>query len=308
MPYDCIVLAKQVPDTKNITGQAMKDDGTVNRAALPAIFNPEDLNALEMALSIRDRFGGKVTVITMGPPSACEVLRDSLYRGADDVVLLTDRRFAAADTLATSYALACAVKKIGKYDMIICGSQAIDGDTAQVGPQTAEKLGLNQVTYVQNIREIADGAITLERSVGGGYEVVKTRLPLLMTVTGTCNEPRPERAKRLLEYRRHTCAAEIASRVAREMTTYGNPPPRDKVNEEAAPLIEAAEQTNRMLNVLDADGVEADADMIGGSGSPTKVKKIESVVLAGGELVKIEPVEEDVRKLVKELVKEHILA
>ena len=307
MPYDCIVLAKQVPDTKNITGQAMKEDGTVNRAALPAIFNPEDLNALEMALSIRAQHGGKVTVITMGPPSACEILRDSLYRGADEVVLLTDRRFAAADTLATSYALSCAVRKVGNFDMIICGSQAIDGDTAQVGPQTAEKLGVNQVTYVESIVELKDGSITLERSIGGGFEVVRAQLPLLMTVTGTCNEPRPERAKRLLQYRHHTCPAEIGMKVSREMTVDGNPPSKDDVAAKAGPMIEAAEKAGRMLTVWDADTVEAEASMIGGSGSPTKVKKIESVVLAGADLVKVDPTEEELRKLVKELVKEHIL-
>src|SRR5512147_1844105 len=135
--YDCVVCVKQVPDTGNIAGDAMKEDGTVNRAALPAIFNPEDLNALEAALEIRDRFGGTVTAITMGPPAACEVLRECLYRGADRAILLTDRRAAASDTLATSYILSRAVKTIGKYDFVFCGRQAIDGDTAQVGPQSA---------------------------------------------------------------------------------------------------------------------------------------------------------------------------
>src|SRR5512135_1549710 len=146
-----VVLVKQVPDTQNVTGEAMKEDGTVNRAALPAVFNPEDLNALEEALRLKDRFGARVSVITMGPPAAVEVLRESLYRGADEVVLLTDRAFAGADTLATSYALALAVKKLGDVDLVLCGRQAIDGDTAQVGPQTAEKLGLPQVTGVIRI-------------------------------------------------------------------------------------------------------------------------------------------------------------
>ena len=197
MPYNCIVLAKQVPDTKNVTGEAMREDGTVNRAALPAIFNPEDLNALEAALDIRDRFGGTVTVITMGPPAAVELLRESLYRGVDDVILLTDRRFAAADTLATSYALSCAVKKLGNYDLILCGRQAIDGDTAQVGPQAAEKLGINQVTYVESIRNIDGDTIEIERGIEGGVEVVRGKLPLLLTVTDTANRPRPYQAKKL---------------------------------------------------------------------------------------------------------------
>ena len=153
MGYNCVVLVKQVPDTKRITGQAMNDDGTVNRGALAAIFNPEDLNALELALEIRDKFGGKVTVMTMGLPAASEVLREALYRGADEAVLITDRRCAASDTLATSYILSCAVKKLD-YDIVLCGRQAIDGDTAQVGPQLAEKLGITQVTYVEEVQEL----------------------------------------------------------------------------------------------------------------------------------------------------------
>ena len=140
MSYTIIVFVKQVPDTQNISGDAMKPDGTVNRQALPAIFNPEDLNALELALQLKDRYGAKVVAATMGPPNAAEVLRDALCRGADEAVLLTDRAFAGADTLATSYALTCCAKAIGNFDLILCGRQAIDGDTAQVGPQIAEKL------------------------------------------------------------------------------------------------------------------------------------------------------------------------
>jgi electron transfer flavoprotein beta subunit len=149
--YNSIVLVKQVPDTKNITGEVMKGDGTMNRSALPAVFNPEDLNALEMALQVREQYGGRVTVLTMGPPQAAEVLREALYRGADQVILLSDRRFAGADTLATSYTLTCAIRKLGNYDLIFCGRQAIDGDTAQVGPQTAEKLGIPQITYAETV-------------------------------------------------------------------------------------------------------------------------------------------------------------
>ncbi len=307
MPYDCIVLAKQVPDTKNVTGEAMRDDGTVNRAALPAIFNPEDINALEAALEIRDRFGGTVTVITMGPPSACEILRESLYRGVDDVILLTDRRFAGADTLATSYALSCAVKKVGRFDLILCGRQAIDGDTAQVGPQTAEKLGINQVTYVERIIEIKDGAIELERGIDGGTEVVRAPLPMLLTVTDTANESRPGSARRILQYRFHTCGPELTGRAARELKAKGETPSRESVAALAAQLKSEAEKANRILTVWDADAIGADADTIGGNGSPTKVKKIESVVLTGADLVKFEPTEEDCAALIKELVSDHII-
>ena len=144
MALKIVVLAKQVPDTRNVGKDAMTAEGTVNRAALPAIFNPEDLNALEQALRLKEQHpGSTVGVLTMGPPRAGEIIRQGLYRGADTGWLLTDRLFAGADTLATSYALATAIKKIGDVDIVIGGRQAIDGDTAQVGPQVAQKLGLN---------------------------------------------------------------------------------------------------------------------------------------------------------------------
>ena len=153
--FKIIVLAKQVPDTRNVGKDAMKADGTVNRAALPAIFNPEDLNALEQALRIKDKFpGSTITLLTMGPGRAAEIIREGLFRGADDGILLTDRAFAGSDTLATSYAIAQTLKKYGKFDIIVAGRQAIDGDTAQVGPQVAEKLGIPQVTYAEEIQSI----------------------------------------------------------------------------------------------------------------------------------------------------------
>ena len=194
--YNSIVLVKQVPDTKNITGEVMKDDGTMNRSALPAVFNPEDLNALEMALQVRDRYGGKITVMTMGPPQAAEVLRGALHRGADEVILLSDRKFAGADTLATSYALTCAVEKLGDYDLVFCGRQAIDGDTAQVGPQTAEKLGIPQITYAETIVSLDGDEVVVERALPLGRELVKCSLPCLLTVVATANQPRPASARK----------------------------------------------------------------------------------------------------------------
>ena len=153
MSLKIVVLAKQVPDTRNVGKDAMTAEGTVNRAALPAIFNPDDLLALEQALRLKEQNpGSTVGVLTMGPPRAGEIIRQGLYRGADTGWLLTDRLFAGADTLATSYALATAIKKIGDVDLVIGGRQAIDGDTAQVGPQVAQKLGLNQVTYADQGR------------------------------------------------------------------------------------------------------------------------------------------------------------
>ena len=199
MAFNIIVLAKQVPDTRNIGKDAMKADGTVNRGALPAIFNPEDLNALEQALGIKDRYpGSTITMLTMGPGRAADILREGLFRGADDGVLLTDRAFAGADTLATSYALSTAVRKIGKYDLIICGRQAIDGDTAQVGPQVAEKLNIPQVTYAEEIEEINNGKARVKRRLENGVETVESPLPLLVTVNGSARTCRPRNAKLLL--------------------------------------------------------------------------------------------------------------
>src|SRR5512141_3488154 len=198
-PYHSIVLVKQVPDTRNVTGEVMTKDGTMNRSALPAIFNPEDLNALEMALDFKDRHGGTVTVSSMGPLQATEVLRDALCRGADQVILLSDRKFAGADTQATSYTLKCAIDKVGSYDMVFCGRQAIDGDTAQVGPQVAEKLGIPQITYADSIVEAAQDGIVVQRVFALGSELVKCSLPCLLTVTGTANQPRPASARRRIE-------------------------------------------------------------------------------------------------------------
>ena len=201
MSYNSIVLVKQVPDTANISGQVMKPDGTVNRAKLPAIFNPEDLTAIEMALQVKDRFGGSVTAITMGPPKASELLRECLYMGADKVYLISDRKFAGADTLATSYVLSEALKKIGGFDFVFAGRQAIDGDTAQVGPQTAEKLQLPQITYAQKILDIKKGKVTIQRKIDGGHEILESKLPVLITVLKDAVIPRPFKAKRVMAFK-----------------------------------------------------------------------------------------------------------
>ena len=196
-----VVLAKQVPDTRNVGKDAMTPEGTVNRAALPAIFNPEDLNALEQALRLKEQNpGSTVGLLTMGPPRAGEIIRQGLFRGADTGWLLTDRLFAGADTLATSYALATAIKKIGDVDIVIGGRQAIDGDTAQVGPQVAQKLGLNQVTYAEEILNIEERRTengeqktiaTIRRHIDGGVETVEVPLPCVITVNGSAAPCRP---------------------------------------------------------------------------------------------------------------------
>ncbi|HPN83946.1 MAG TPA: electron transfer flavoprotein subunit beta/FixA family protein, partial [Victivallales bacterium] len=211
MSLNYLVFVKQVPDTKNITGQAMKPDGTVNRAALPTIFNPEDLNALEMAIQLKERFGGELTVATMGPPAASEVLRQALYRGADKVALLTDRAFAGADTLATSYALSCFSKNASKFDVILCGRQAIDGDTAQVGPQLAEKLDIPQVCYVEEVLSLDKKKIKAKRAIDGGYEIVECKVPAMLTVVD-CNEPRPPSVKRIMKYKKAKTRTEMVAK------------------------------------------------------------------------------------------------
>jgi electron transfer flavoprotein beta subunit len=287
--YKIIVLVKQVPDTQNITGQAMKEDGTVNRAALPAIFNPEDLNALEEALKIKEHYGGKVAVITMGPPNASEVLRESLFRGADDVVLLSDRKFAGADTLATSYALSLAIEKLGEYDIVLCGRQAIDGDTAQVGPQTAEKLGINQISCVDKVLELKGKSITAERSIEGGYEVVKAKLPILLTITDEANVPRPPAAKKVLAYKHAVTPAEI-----------------NNYDEEYLSANEIGED-HAIIKLWDHEEIGAAVEQCGLAGSPTKVKQIESVVLEAGEFKEIENSQSGLETLIQELMHEHII-
>jgi electron transfer flavoprotein beta subunit len=299
MSFHCVVLVKQVPDTANITGKAMKDDGTVNRAALPAIFNPEDLNALEMALQVKDQYGGQVTVLTMGPPRAAEVLREALYRGADQVILLTDRNTAGSDTLATSYALKCAVERIveesGGYDLVFCGRQAIDGDTAQVGPQVAEKLDLPQITYAESIESLQDGEIVVRRALPLGVETVKSRLPCLLTVVGSANQPRPPSARRMMAYKLAAVPHEYSALLERW----------PEFEEEEALDRYLAERDQR-ITVWNAADVGADYGRVGLAGSPTKVLKVNSVVLEAGGSREFEANPEGVSALVQELVQDYL--
>ncbi len=295
-PYHLVVLVKQVPDTHHVTGEVMKKDGTMNRAALPAIFNPEDLNALEMALQVKDRYGAKVTVLTMGPPKAAEVLRDALFRGADEVILLTDRKFAGADTLATSYALQKAIEKIGRFDMIFAGRQAIDGDTAQVGPQTAEKLGIPQITYAEAILELKDNFVTARRAFDLGAETVKCALPCLLTVVGTANRPRPASARKRVQYKLAATPLEYKS-LLKQWPEFEN---------EAA-LDAYLSQRNLKIPVWTTADVGAKAEEVGLAGSPTQVYKVNFVVLEGKESKDIPPTKEGVSALMDELVQEYII-
>lgn len=289
MSLKIIVLAKQVPDTRNVGKDAMKADGTVNRAALPAIFNPEDLNALEQALRLKDAYPGTtITVLTMGPGRAAEIIREGLYRGADGGYLLTDRAFAGADTLATSYALSMAVRKINEYDLILCGRQAIDGDTAQVGPQVAEKLKLPQITYVEEILKVEDGKVTAKRRLERGVEIVEGPLPLVMTVNGSAPDCRPRNAKFVQKYKHAKTVTE------KQM--------------EDADYIELCDLRPYLnLQEWSVADVNADVKACGLSGSPTKVKKIESVSFQAKESKTLTPSDTDIEDLMKELIANHTI-
>ncbi len=290
-----IVMVKQVPDTANISGQVMKEDGTVNRAKLPAIFNHEDRVALELALQIKDSYGGKVSVVTMGPPRASDVLRECLFMGADEAILISDRKFAGADTLATSYVLSEAIKKIGKYDFVFAGRQAIDGDTAQVGPQTAEKLNIPQITYVEEILEVSNSKVKVKRKIDGGFEILEAALPVLLTVLKDAAFPRPYKAKRIMAYKNAKTLMEL------EKITEGNSLIYiDQLKDEY--------QTKKLyIQTLTMDDLKLEEERCGVHGSPTKVHKIESVVLAGGNHEMIEPNKNGVSHLIEKLLEDHIL-
>lgn len=300
MSFHCVVLVKQVPDTANITGRAMKEDGTVNRAALPAIFNPEDLNALEMALQVKEQHGGQVTVLTMGPPRAAEVLREALYRGADRVILVTDRRTAGSDTLATSYVLKCAVERIreefGDYQLVFCGRQAIDGDTAQVGPQVAEKLDLPQITYAESIESLQESEIVVRRALPLGTETVQCTLPCLLTVVGSANRPRPPSVRRVM-----------ACKLAATPLEYADLLKKWPEFESEDALDHYLTERGLKIVVWSAVDVGANESRVGLAGSPTKVLKVDFVVLDSADSREVEGSEEGQGGLVRDLVRDYIL-
>src|SRR5574344_564192 len=289
MNFRIIVLAKQVPDTRNVGKDAMKEDGTVNRAALPAVVNPEDLNAWEQALRLKDAFPGTtVTVLTMGPGRAAEIIREGLYRGADGGFLLTDRAFAGADTLATSYALATAIKKIKDFDIIIGGRQAIDGDTAQVGPQVAEKLGLTQITYAEEILNIENRRITVKRHIDGGIETVEGPLPIVITVNGSASPCRPRNAKLIQKYKHATTVTERAQNADANSDLY---------------------KTKKFLDIIEWSVADVNGDIAqcGLSGSPTKVKTVQNIVFQAKESKSFTSSDKDVEDLIVELLENHTI-
>lgn len=282
-----IVLAKQVPDTRNVGKDAMKANGTVNRSALPAIFNPEDLQALEQALRLKDKHqGSTITVITMGPIRAANILRDSLFRGADKGVLITDKKFAGSDTLATSYVLSLALKKLKTFDVVLCGRQAIDGDTAQVGPQVAENLKIPQITYVEEILEVKDNYLTARRRLSNGVETLKGQLPILLTVHGSAPECRTQHAMRLMKFK-HACT------------------PSEMNNEREDYIL--MHDTKHYLDLIEwnVDDLKADEVYLGLSGSPTKVNAVTNIVFTAKESRVVEPTDKAIDELMAELVEHH---
>ena len=289
MSFKIVVLAKQVPDTRNVGKDAMKADGTVNRAALSAIYNPEDLNALEQALRLKSKIeGATVHILTMGPARAAEIIRESMYRGADGGFLLSGREFAGSDTLATSYALAAAIRRIGKVDLILCGRQAIDGDTAQVGPQVAEKLGMPQITYAEEILDLHDNKITVKRRLERGVEVVRGPLPMLVTVNGSAANCRPRQAKLTLKFKRAATLSEKQEAGSDYTDLYNSHP---------------------YLNIPEwgVSEIEHDPQWLGLTGSPTKVKAIENVVFTAKESKRLTGTDFEIESLMKELIANHTI-
>lgn len=287
--FNIVVLAKQVPDTRNVGKDAMKADGTVNRGALPAIFNPEDLNALEQALRIKEKYpGATITILTMGPGRAAEIIREGLYRGADRGYLLTDRKFAGSDTLATSYALSLGIKKLQPVDVIIAGRQAIDGDTAQVGPQVAEKLNLPQVTYAEEILSLDKGKVRIKRRLERGVETVESPMPLVITVHSSAPPCRSRNAKLFMKYKYAKSVTELQD-----------------MSEDYLQLQK--DRPYLIIEELGASGISAGVENLGLSGSPTKVRKIENVVFKAKESKVLSANDEDINGLITELLDNHTI-
>ena len=278
-----LVCIKQVPDTTEV--KLDPKTGTLIRDGIPSIINPDDKAGLEEALKIKEKTGATVTVITMGPMQADLALREAIAMGADKGILLTDRAFAGADTWATSSAIAGAIKKMD-YDLIIAGRQAIDGDTAQVGPQVAEKLGIPQVTYAEKIVSVEGNEIVIVRRLEHGTETVKAKLPLLVTVNGSADECRPRNTKMLQRNKYAKTPSEKASLT-------------DTALYEKRPYLNLGEWS--------AADVDADLSQTGLAGSPTKVKQVENVVFQAKESKRLTTADEVIDELMKELITNHTI-
>ena len=290
-PLKIIVLAKQVPDTRNVGTDAMKPDGTVNRGKLPVIFNPDDLHALELALNIKDRIPGtEVTILTMGPKRAADIIREGYYRGADHGIMISDKRFGGADTLATSYTLVKGIQKLAPYDLILGGRQAIDGDTAQVGPQCANKLNIPQITYVEEIISFSDNEIVAKRRLEKGVETVSSPFPCLMTVHESSPVCRSRHAKNVMKFKYARTGTELNSKTTDE-------------------LIHTLHEKRPYLTIPEwgVEDIDAEMSKIGLAGSPTKVKSVESIVLTSDENKILSDSDGDIEMMIKELIENHTI-
>ena len=290
-----IVTVKQVPDTSGKV--AVNPDGTLDRASMQTIINPDDLNAVEAALALKDELGCKVVAFTMGPPPAEGMLRELMAMGVDEGVLVTAREFGGSDTYATSQIIAAAIDTYGieKDDVILAGRQAIDGDTAQVGPQVAEKLGLTQVTYAEEILNVDKAAkkITVKRHIDGGVETVEAPLPIVITVNGSAAPCRPRNAKLVQKYKRALGAQEKAA-----------------ITKEGAELAYAdLYEKYPYLNITEWSVADVNGDLAqcGLSGSPTKVKTIQNISFQAKESKTLTGSDKDVEDLIVELLANHTI-
>ncbi len=302
MSYHSVVCVKQVPDTNAITGNPMKGDGTVNRAALPAITNPDDMHALEAALAVRDRHGGTVSVVTMGPPQAGEVLREAMYRGADGAFLITDERAAGSDTLATSYVLSCAIKRLNP-DLVFCGRRTADGENAQVGPQLAVQAGLTLITYVNSPIVIEDRTVTVRRELDTGWEIVAAETPVLLTITHTANTPRPPSMKRMMKLKKARSRPEIEQEIAGELKGAGRRERESAVSERTAEL----DEKGLLIKSWTLDDIGAKPSRCGMRGSPTKVHRVQTMEFAGGDRRQFENTDDGVAELIRALITDHTI-
>ncbi|MFW5855641.1 MAG: electron transfer flavoprotein subunit beta/FixA family protein [Bacillota bacterium] len=247
-----VVCVKQVPDTNEV--KIDEEKGTLIREGVPSIINPEDRTALEEAVRLKEEFGGEITVISMGPPQASEALLEAYAMGADRAILLSDRAFAGSDTWATAYTLSQAIKELDDIDLVFCGRQAIDGDTAQVGPQVAENLSLPQITYVSDLK-IEEKKVTAKRELEDGYAVIETELPVLLTVVEKLNEPRYPSIKRIVDAYKNEKRVEIWSAEDFEID-------KDKVGLDASPtqvydtFVPTKESKGEILKGNDKEKVE----------------------------------------------------
>jgi len=281
-----IVCVKQVPDAKDV--RLDPETNTLAREGVQSIMNPYDQHAVEEAVRLKEKLGGDVTVLSMGPPQAVDVLKQAISCGADHAVLVSDRAFAGADTWATSYTLAKAVNKIGTFDLILCGKQAIDGDTAQVGPQAAEKIGIPQITYAEEFLGLDGNKIKVKRRLERGVEVVEAACPVLLTVHSSAPDCRVRNAKRMMKFKHAKTDIEL-----------------QELSEDYMELMQ-----NRPYLKIDQWSVEdlgADVSFLGLSGSPTKVKKIESVVFTQKESKTLSDSDRDINSLMKTLINSHVL-